>query len=114
MNKKKFLTIIFILMIIVMCIPKPAMAWIEVTDEQPSYNNYDNNYGNIKLALFLRAVFGTIPLIYIIMAFIYVKFSEDNKNKKIKNLIIWLIITVIVVSYGLFTSSKMLGQFSRR
>ena len=108
MKVKKLVTITLLLITIIMCIPTEALAWIaqDVEIEEPQHT-----IGDFRLAMVIRAVAVTIPIIYVIMAIIYLKYSEDDKKKKIINILIWLVITVIVVLGLLRLSTMIYGDF---
>ena len=89
-----------------MSIPTQVLGWVTL-DEKIAEKPTVYTIGDFRLAMVIRAVAVTIPIIYVIMTIIYLKYSEDDKKKKIINILIWLVITVIVV-LGLLRLSRMI------
>ena len=107
--KIKILVPIVILVIALICIPTQVLGWIAADEEIVQRPNY--TMGEIRLAMVIRAVAFTIPIIYLIMAIIYLKYSEDDKKRKIINTLIWLVITVIVIWGLLGLSTNIYRDF---
>ena len=109
MKIKKLIPIV-ILIITIMSIPTQVFGWVTLDDEiveKPKVYTI----GDFRLAMVIRAVAVTIPIIYLIMALIYLKYSEDEKKRKIINILIWLVITVIIVLGLLRLSTMIYGYF---
>ena len=75
--------------------PTIVLGWLQ--------QRYQYNIINIRISYLLRFIAIIASLAYILVAILYMVNSQQEKSKKIKNIIIWLIITIIAVallSYG--------------
>ena len=57
---------------------------------------YSYNTVNVIIAYSMKAASIIISLAYIIFSIVYLKKSDEEKSKKNKKMIVWLIITIIV------------------
>ena len=95
MKKEKILSAILSSAIIALN-PTPVFAWIQ---------KYEYNTVNIRVSGILRAVAVTAIIIYIIIGLTYVLTTKDEKEKAIKNITKWLVITGVVVMILLYVAS---------
>ena len=70
--------------------PTIVLGWLQ--------QRYQYNIVNIRISNLLRFIAIIASLAYILVAILYMVNSQQEKNKKIKNILIWLIITIIAVA----------------
>ena len=91
--KKKQL--IMIISTLLMCIPSQIFAWLQ-------YSTYETcNVINLGISWFLKAVAFIIVISYITGAIQHIKCSEKSIKQKIKNILTWLIIAIVEVTFCL-------------
>ena len=89
----KKLPLIMIISTIIMCIPTQIFAWLQ-------YSVYEEcNIVNAGISWLLKTTAFIIVITYIIGTVKYIKHSNVEKNQKIKNILTWLIITIVQVSF---------------
>lgn len=88
--------IIIIISIFLMCIPTKAFAWLQ-------YDTYNAcNKVNICISLLLILVAIIICIAYISISISYIRHSKKEKSQKVKDLLKWLVITIIQISVLIF------------
>ena len=92
MKLKKYILLIIFISIILFIIPTQSLAWL-VKDIV-----YACNKINLCIAWILRIVGIIIAIAYISLSIGYLKYSKKEKKQKIKNILNWLIITVLQIA----------------
>lgn len=91
--KKKQL--IMIISTLLMCIPSQIFAWLQ-------YGTYETcNTLNLGISWFLKAVAFIIVISYITGAIQHIKHSEQSSKQKMKNILTWLIVAIVEVTFCL-------------
>ena len=81
--------------IILICIPTQIFAWLQ-------YSTYEAcNVINEGISLLLKTIAFTIIIIYITGVIKYIKSSKESKKEKIKNIITWLVIAIVEITFCL-------------
>ena len=80
---------------ILICIPTQIFAWLQ-------YSTYETcNVINQGISVLLKAIAFTIIIIYITGLVKYIKLSKESKKEKTKNIITWLVIAIVEVTFCL-------------
>ena len=87
-------TLIFIITIFIMFYPTIGYTWVQNTTYEAC------NIVNMIIAGVMRLISVIIAISYITIAIAYIRYSE--KEKKAKNIVIWLIITIIQIIILIF------------
>jgi len=91
MKKRKLLTLIAIMSIILICNSIEVYGWVERIYQAC-------NIINVCIAGTLKLIAFIISISYITVSIRYIRDSKKEKKQKLKNLLIWLIITIIQVT----------------
>ena len=92
LNKKQLIIMLSTLLI---SIPSQIFAWLQ-------YSTYEAcNTINIGISWFLKAVAFIIAISYITGSIQHIKHSEQSSKQKIKNILTWLIIAIVEVTFCL-------------
>lgn len=85
--------IIFIISIILIYIPTQSLAWLE-------YSVYEKtNIITTIMAFIMKILAFIIGISYITISIQYLKHSKQDKKKKIKNILTWLVIAVVEIVF---------------
>ena len=91
-NKKQLIMIISTFLI---CIPSQIFAWLQYTTYEVC------NTINVGISWFLKAVAFIIVISYITGAIQHIKHSEQSSKQKTKNVLTWLIVSIVEVGFCL-------------
>jgi len=91
--KIKTIPIIMILSVIIICVPTHIFAWLQDSTYEAC------NIINSGISWLLKTISFIIVINYIIGTIRYIKSSKVRKNQKIRNLLTWLTITIVQVSF---------------
>lgn len=87
--------IAILISIILICIPTQIFAWLQ-------YTTYETcNVINEGISWLLRTIAFTIIIIYIAGVIKYIKSSNESKKEKTKNILTWLVIAIVEVTFCL-------------
>lgn len=85
--------IIFIISIILIYIPTQSFAWLE-------YSTYEKtNIITAIIAFIMKILAFIIGISYVTISMQYLKHSNQDKWKKIKNILVWLVIVVVEIVF---------------
>ena len=91
-KKKQLIMVISMLLI---CIPSQIFAWLQ-------YSTYEAcNTINLGISWFLKSVAFIIIISYITGAIQHIKHSEQSSKQKMKNILTWLIVAIVEVTFCL-------------
>ena len=83
--------LIMIIIMIIMCIPTPIFAWLHNSTYEVC------NIANVIISVIMRIAAFIIGISYITISIKYLRHSNSEKNQKLKNILIWLIIVILEV-----------------